>query len=89
MLRRCKRDADKRPVVICLTCVYLLTVHLFEMFFCQCFSHLLEDLLLKALLRNDDSNHEFGFDAEAKNAINVSTNHFQMHQSRKHFLELV
>ena len=89
MLWRCKRYADKRPVVICLTRVHLLTIHLFQMFFCQRVIHLKEYLLLKGLLRNDNSNHEFGFDAESEHAINVSTNHFQMHQSRKHFLELV
>ena len=84
-----QRNANKRPIVVCFTRINLLTIHLFQVFLGQRLCHFLQYLLLSALLWQHNSNHEFGLDAEPKNAIDVSSDDLQMHKSREHFLELI
>ena len=80
MGRRGQLNADKRPVIVCFTRIYLLSIHFFQVLLCQCLGHLLQNLLLGAFLGQHNSNHEFGLDSKPKNAIDVSSNNLEVHK---------
>ena len=82
-------DADEGPVVILLRSVHLLAVVLAKVLFCQASVHLVEDQALGSSLRADQTNHEAPLDAEAQHALDIRTNHFEVHETGQAFLEEV
>lgn len=87
--RRRQRNADEWPVVVLLLRVHLLAVVLAQMVLCQTLVHLSENRALSALLWAHEANHEGLLDTEAEHALDIGTDHLQVHQADNAVLEQV
>lgn len=85
MDRSRKRDADEGPKVFEVVSVRLvfLAKHLFETFFSSDVHHIPENHFLSAFTRGDDSEPESGWDAEADDTFDVSSDDFEVHQANE------
>ena len=79
--------ADERPIVIVLLRIHLLTIVFSQVSLSQTVIHLQQYGSFCAPLWTDQTNHEPLLDAEAKHALDESTNNLQVHESDHAVLE--
>ena len=85
----CQRDADEGPVVILFRSVHLLAVVFAKVRFCQACVHLVKDQALGSLLRAHQTDHEAPLNSEAQHALDIRTDHLEVHETSQAFLEEV